>query len=46
MKASVDGHVVAESQDIVECDGYAYFPPAAVRMEWLEKVEKTKDDHA
>lgn len=46
MKASVDGRVVAESEDIVACHGYQYFPRAAVRMEWLEKAEKTKDDHA
>jgi uncharacterized protein (DUF427 family) len=30
----------------VECKGYQYFPQAAVRMEWLEKAEKTADDHA
>ena len=29
--------VIAESDDVVECDGYPYFPRAAVRMEWLEK---------
>ena len=44
MKASVDGRVVAESDDIVGCGGYDYFPRAAVRMEWLEKAEKTADD--
>ncbi len=46
MKASVDGRVVAESDDIVACAGYQYFPRAAVRMEWLEKAEKTADDRA
>jgi uncharacterized protein (DUF427 family) len=45
MKATVDGHVIAESNDIVACAGYDYFPPAAVRTEWLEKTEKTADDH-
>ncbi len=44
MKASVDGHVVAQSDDIVTCDGYQYFPHAAVRIDWLEKAEKTAND--
>jgi uncharacterized protein (DUF427 family) len=46
MKASVNGRVVAESDDIVEVDGYAYFPPTTVRVEWLEKVPKTEADLA
>ena len=44
MKATVDGKVLAESSDIVERDGYQYFPPGAVHMEWLEKVPKTAKD--
>lgn len=44
MKAVVEGHVVAESDDIVECAGYHYFPRQAVRLAWLEKTEKTADD--
>ena len=44
MKASVDGHVVAQSDDIVACAVYQYFPCAAVRMDWLEKAEKTAND--
>jgi len=44
MKASVDGRVVAESGDTVSVHGYDYFPRAAVRMDWLEKTEKTADD--
>jgi uncharacterized protein (DUF427 family) len=32
MKATVDGHVIAESDDIVEAAGYQYFPRSAVRM--------------
>jgi len=44
MKAVVDGKVVAESTDIVERGGYQYFPPGAVRLDWLEKVEKTPSD--
>jgi uncharacterized protein (DUF427 family) len=44
VKATVDGQVIAESDDIVECAGYQYFPNAAVRMEWLEKAPRTDDD--
>jgi uncharacterized protein (DUF427 family) len=46
MKATVDGIVVAQSNDVVGCQGYQYFPRAAVRMEWLQKADKTSDDHA
>jgi uncharacterized protein (DUF427 family) len=46
MKAILDGHVIAESNDIVESGGYAYFPPTATRLEWLEKAPKTESDHA
>jgi len=44
MKAIVEGNVVAESDDMIECKGYQYFPPAAVRMDWLEKTERTAHD--
>ena len=44
MKAILDGHVIAESDDIVECGGYQYFPSSAVRMDWLEKAQKTASD--
>jgi len=46
MKATVNGHVIAESNDIVEAGGYQYFPPGSVRTEWLEKTEKTESDRA
>jgi uncharacterized protein (DUF427 family) len=46
MKATLNGHVIAASDDIVECKGYQYFPREAVRLEWLEKVAKTESDHA
>jgi len=46
MKAVVDNETVAESSDVIECKGYQYFPRAAVRMDWLEKTEKTADDRA
>ena len=44
MKAIVSGHVVAESDDIVDCDGYPYFPNASVKTGWLEKAPKTESD--
>jgi uncharacterized protein (DUF427 family) len=46
MKAMLKGQVVAESDDIVECKGYQYFPSAAVRMGWLVKAAKTESDRA
>jgi uncharacterized protein (DUF427 family) len=46
MKASVDGHIIAQSDDIVTCHGYRYFPQSVVRMDWLQKTEKTAGDHA
>lgn len=44
MQATVDGQVVAQSNDIIECQGYQYFPREAVRMDLMEKAEKTADD--
>jgi len=44
MRAVVDGQVVAESTDVVECKGYQYFPRQAVRTEWLQKTAKTAHD--
>jgi uncharacterized protein (DUF427 family) len=46
MKATLDGRVIAQSEDIVECHGYAYFPNAAVHTEWLEPSPKTASDRA
>ena len=46
MKATLNGHAIADSDDIVESGGYQYFPAAAVRLEWLEKAPKTTSDHA
>jgi uncharacterized protein (DUF427 family) len=46
MRAIVDGQIVADSNDIVECQGYQYFPSGAVRLDWLQKTEKTADDRA
>jgi uncharacterized protein (DUF427 family) len=46
MKAVVDGWVLAQSHDTIACKGYQYFPREAVRMDCLEKVEKTASDLA
>jgi uncharacterized protein (DUF427 family) len=46
MKAVVDGQVVAQSTAVIDCKGYQYFPHTAVRLDWLEKTEKTASDHA
>jgi uncharacterized protein (DUF427 family) len=44
MQAIVDDQVVAQSNDVIDCKGYQYFPVGAVRMELLEKTAKTADD--
>jgi uncharacterized protein (DUF427 family) len=46
MKAIVDGEVLADSDDIIECKGYQYFPPQSVRLDRLEKAARTADDRA
>jgi uncharacterized protein (DUF427 family) len=46
MQAVVEGETVAQSDDVIECKGYQYFPRTAVRMDWLEKTERTADDRA
>ena len=44
MKAEFNARVVAESEDIVDNGGYAYFPASAVRLDWMEKSPKTEND--
>jgi uncharacterized protein (DUF427 family) len=44
MKATLDAHVIADSDDIVDCKGYWYFPATSVRLEWLKKSPKTARD--
>jgi uncharacterized protein (DUF427 family) len=44
MQAVLKGHVIADSDDIVESAGYHYFPSVATRLDWLEKVPKTEHD--
>jgi len=46
MKAVLKGRVIAESDDVIECDGYHCFPAAAVRLDWLEKAAKTQSGRA
>ena len=46
MQATLKDHVIARSDDVVESGGYAYFPPTATRLEWLQKATKTDADHA
>jgi uncharacterized protein (DUF427 family) len=44
MRARLGKSVIAQSEEVVEHDGYVYFPRAAVRMEWLERSPKTAED--
>ncbi len=46
MQATLNGQVIADSTDIVESGGYAYFPASATRLEWMVKAPKTESDHA
>lgn len=46
MQATLNGHVIAESDDVLEFDNYRYFRRADVRMEWLEPADKTESDRA
>ena len=44
MKATVDGSVIAESNDTVSVRGYDYFPLADARVDLLEKSPRTPKD--
>ena len=44
LKAILDGHVLAESGNVISAAGYDYFPAAAVHAELLEKSPKTAKD--
>ena len=44
MKAILQDHEIASSDDIVSVGGYEYFPPSAVRLDWLEKSPRTPHD--
>jgi uncharacterized protein (DUF427 family) len=45
MKAIWQDHVIAESAETIELDGYRYFLPDSVRMELLQVASKTDADH-
>jgi uncharacterized protein (DUF427 family) len=44
MRATWNGHVVADSDRTIELDGYRYFPPASVRMQFLQVAPRTAAD--
>ena len=44
MRAVLNTTILAESDDVIAAAGYDYFPPAAVRTQWLEKAAKTPKD--
>jgi uncharacterized protein (DUF427 family) len=44
MKATLNGNVIADSNDTVSVHGYDYFPLSSARMEWLEKTPRTAKD--
>jgi uncharacterized protein (DUF427 family) len=44
MQAVLEGHVLADSDDIVESGGSHYFPNSATRLDLLEKAPKTAHD--
>ena len=46
MRAMLNDCVVAESDDVLECEGYHYFGRHCVRMEWLNPADKTESDLA
>ena len=46
MQATLSGHVIAASDDVLEYDNYRYFRRTDVRMEWLEPADKTESDRA
>lgn len=46
MQATLGNRIIAESSDIVESGGYAYFPPSDTRLDLLQKAPKTDSDRA
>lgn len=46
MQATLNGQTLADSDDIVETGGYAYFPASATRLDLLRKAPKTESDLA
>ena len=46
MQATLNNHVIAESNEVLQHDNYCYFRRADVRMEWLKPTDKTESDRA
>jgi uncharacterized protein (DUF427 family) len=46
MQATLNDQVIADSTDVVENGGYAYFPASATRLDWMVKAPKTDSDLA
>jgi uncharacterized protein (DUF427 family) len=46
MRATLNGHVIAETEEIEIGNGYRYFPASATRLELLQKAPKTESDLA
>jgi uncharacterized protein (DUF427 family) len=44
MRAVLGDEILAQSDDIVEAQGYSYFPASAVRRDLMEKSPKTASD--
>ena len=46
MRAILNGHIIAESDDIEIGAGYKYFPASATHLDLLQKAPKTEADLA
>jgi uncharacterized protein (DUF427 family) len=46
MHATLNGQVIAESDDIETGAGYKYFPASATRLDLMQKAPRTEADHA
>ena len=46
MKATLNDCVIAASDDVLEYDNYRYFRRADVRMDYLQRADKTESDRA
>jgi uncharacterized protein (DUF427 family) len=41
MKAIWNGHIIAESNETIEVEGNQYFPPQAIKQEFLKESQHT-----
>ena len=44
MQATLNGRVIAESDDVIACKGYLYFQRSAVQMNLIEPAANTASD--